>query len=106
MQCPCGEILSHPENSVPQAIVLRYQEIKGILCTKQRNNGIVSTVSKEYFLDRNLTFFSMLPKQLSPISLLRITMVCGALFSGDLRISPLERILQLCCGAQSFTSGL
>jgi hypothetical protein len=37
-----GEILSHPENSVPQTLVLRYKEIGGILCTKQRSNGIVS----------------------------------------------------------------
>jgi hypothetical protein len=37
-----GEILSHPENNVPQTIVLRYQEIGGILCTKQRSNGINS----------------------------------------------------------------
>jgi hypothetical protein len=37
-----GEILSHPQSSVPQTIVLRYQEIGGILCTKQRSNGIVS----------------------------------------------------------------
>jgi hypothetical protein len=38
----CGEILSPPENSFPQTIVLRYQEISGILCTKQRRNGTVS----------------------------------------------------------------
>jgi hypothetical protein len=37
-----GEILSHPENSVLQTIVLRYLEIGGILCTKQRSDGIVS----------------------------------------------------------------
>jgi hypothetical protein len=37
-----GEIRSHPENGVPQTIVLRYQEMGGILCTKQRSNGIVS----------------------------------------------------------------
>jgi hypothetical protein len=32
----------------------------------------------------------MLPTQLSPISLLRNTMVCGTLFSGGLRISSQE----------------
>jgi hypothetical protein len=37
-----GEILSHPEISVPQTIVLRNQEIGGLLSTKQRSNGIVS----------------------------------------------------------------
>jgi hypothetical protein len=37
-----GEILRPPENSVPQTIVLRFQEIEGILCTKQRSNVIVS----------------------------------------------------------------
>jgi hypothetical protein len=37
-----GEILCHPENSFPQTIVLRYQEIGGILCTKQQSKGIVS----------------------------------------------------------------
>jgi hypothetical protein len=36
------EILSHPENSVPQSIVLRYQKIGGILYMKQRSNCIVS----------------------------------------------------------------
>jgi hypothetical protein len=41
-QITSGEILSHPENSVPQTLVLRYQEIGGILCTKQRSNSIVS----------------------------------------------------------------
>jgi hypothetical protein len=37
-----GEILSHPENSIPQTIVLRYLEIGSILCTKHRSDGIVS----------------------------------------------------------------
>jgi hypothetical protein len=59
-----GEILSHLENGVPQTIVvLRYQEIGGILSKKQRSNGIV--LSKEY-LDRNITIFSMLPTQFIP----------------------------------------
>jgi hypothetical protein len=57
-----GEILRPPENSVPQTIVLRYKEIGGILCTKQR---MVLFLSKEY-LDRNITFFSMLPTQFIP----------------------------------------
>jgi hypothetical protein len=47
-----AEILRPPENSVPQIVVLRYQEMGGILCTKQRSNGIVTE-----YLDRNITFF-------------------------------------------------
>jgi hypothetical protein len=40
------------------------------------------------YLDRNITFFRCLPHNLSPISLLRNTMVCETLFSGGLMISP------------------
>jgi hypothetical protein len=39
-----GEILSPPENSVPQTIVLRYQEIGGLLCSKQRSNGTIVSI--------------------------------------------------------------
>jgi hypothetical protein len=48
---------------------------------------MVLFLSKEY-LDMNITLFSMLSTQLSPISLQRNTKVCGTLFSGGLRISP------------------
>jgi hypothetical protein len=58
-----GEILRPPENSVPQTIVLRYQEI-GVHCV-QNSEAMVLFLSKEY-LDRNITFFSMLPTQFIP----------------------------------------
>jgi hypothetical protein len=50
---------------------------------------MVLFLSKEY-LDRNITFLSMLLTQFIPdlISLLRNTMVCRTLFSGGLRSSP------------------
>jgi hypothetical protein len=76
-----GEILSHPENSVPQTIVLRYQEI-GVYCVR-KSEAMVLFLSKEY-LDRNLTFFSMLPTQVIPDFFvaeyygLRNTIFCGS----------------------------
>jgi hypothetical protein len=47
-----GEILRPPENSVPQTIVVCYQEIGGKLVYE----AMVLFLSKEY-LDRNKTFF-------------------------------------------------
>jgi hypothetical protein len=55
-----GEILRHPENSVPQTIVVRYPEIGDKLCTKQRSNGFVF-IWRIFRQEHN--FFSMLPAQ-------------------------------------------
>jgi hypothetical protein len=82
-----GEILSHPENSVPQTIVLRYLEIGSVQYCVRNSEAMVLFLSKEY-LDRNKTFFRCFSHNLYPISLLRNTMVFGTLFSGGLRISP------------------
>jgi hypothetical protein len=84
---PRGEILSHPENNVPQAIVYSAIKKSGVYCV--RNSGAMVLFLSNEYLDRNLTFFfRCFPHNLSPISLLRNTMACGTLFSGGLRISP------------------
>jgi hypothetical protein len=60
-----GEILRPPENSVPQTIVLRYQEIGDILRMKQHINGIVSC--------RNMAFYT--PSPLSHISKINLNKI-------------------------------
>jgi hypothetical protein len=55
-----GEILRPPENSVPQTIVYRYQEIGDILCGNHRKT--VMFLSK-YSLDRNNIIASLFRTQ-------------------------------------------
>jgi hypothetical protein len=78
-----GEILRPPENSASQAIVFRNKEIGDKLCGKHWNK--VMFLSK-YSLDRNYTIASLFLWYTIYPRFLDI----GVLFSGWLRISPLQ----------------